>query len=238
MKQIILTISLLCCSLWALSQNPVNPVCDETLEIPYSFSYSGFILLDNGGAIANPGAEYNMRVDISQDDANGMVVYSEEFSSPFSRQGFFQVDIGKENVSEFSLFLNHLNDNGDKDYFINVYYNNPNSGQYVLIGTKSIQTVPYAMVANSLNGLGNIGIDGPVGPAGPTGPVGPTGQTPPTGLIGPAGAQGANGFGVMVMSSAPPSNNNTKFYVDDGTNTADGEPHLRYRINSNTWIDL
>jgi len=220
------------------AQNPVNPVCDEASAMPYSFSYSGFILLDSDNVIVNPGSEFDMRVDISQDSPNGMVVYGERFTSPFSRQGFFQVDIGKDNDNAFRNFLNHLNENTDKDYFINVYYKSQNSAQYALIGTKPIQTVPYAMVANSLNGLGARGLNGPTGPTGPQGANGATGATGATGAAGAEGPAGDDGFGRMIMRSTVPTSSFVKLYVDDGTNTADGMPHIRYRVNSTTWLDL
>jgi hypothetical protein len=54
----------------------------------------------------------------------------------------------------------------------------------------------------------------------------------PTGDIGP---KGENGFGILIMTDVVPTDKN--IYVDDGTNTADGNPHLRYN-NNGTWIDL
>ena len=237
MKQIIILVGILFFSINLPSQNIVKPVCDETMEIPYSFSYSGFILFENETGISQPGNFFEMRVDITEESPIGSIVYSENFTSDFSRQGYFQVDIGKENTDAFGGFLMHLNENGNKDYFINVYYKNPNTYEYMQIGTKIIQTVPYAMVANSINGMGQRGAngaDGPIGPIGQTGPAGLNGSPGPDGVTG---ATGATGFGKMIMRNTPPTNRN--LYVDDGTNTADGKPHLRHKpAGSNTWIDL
>lgn len=238
MKQVILIVGFLFLSLCMCSQNPVNAVCDETMEIPYSFSYSGFILFDNEVGLADPGSFFNLRIEISEDSPSGFVRYEEFISTPFSRQGFFTVNIGEANQSEFIDFLMRLNGNTDKDYFINVHYQNPASGSYVLIGSKPIQTVPYALVANSISGIGARGIQGVDGVDGTVGLPGPVGATGWPGATGATGPPGIDGFGIMIMRSTPPSSTHVKMYVDDGTNTADGKPHLRHRIDSNTWIDL
>lgn len=237
MKQFLIIVAVLFCSMNLWAQNPVNAVCDETMEIPYAFTYSGFILFDNEAGVTSPSSFFQLRITITEEDANGMVVYSENFNTPFSRQGYFQVEIGKNNPSYFGGFLDHLNINSDKDYFINVFYQSPGTNQFVSIGSKPIQTVPYAMVANSINGLGPRGVDGPPGAQGPAGPTGATGATGPQGPQGQGGAPGADGFGIMIMRSSPPFG--ATIYVDDGTNTADGKPHLRHLpTGSSTWIDL
>jgi len=199
MKRIIFIVLLLCSfKLW--SQNPVNPVCDEALEIPYGFNYSGFVFFEENTMIVQ--SSFRMQVVISENSTDGPEVYTQNFSVPFSKKGYFNLEIGKFNEEQFMEFLLHLNENTDKDYFINVYFRNADF-QNVLIGSKPIQTVPYAFVANSING------------------------------IGPRGEPG------MVMRSSPPNSNSVRLYVDDGTNTADGMPHLRHKVaGTNTWIDL
>ena len=91
------------------------------------------------------------------------------------------------------------------------------------VGSKKINTVPYALVSNNIGGIG------------PQGNKGRTGTNPvpePTGDIAPPGA---DGFDIMIMTNEIPTDKN--LYVDDGTNTSDGKPHLRYKSN-NIWIDL
>lgn len=236
MKKIIVLFSLILCSVGLRSQGTVNPVCDEALEIPYTFNYSGFILFEEEVAplVVN---DFRIQIEIREGSISGDRLYIENFSVPFSKNGFFNVEIGASNSGDFLEFILHLNENTDKDYFINVLYVN-NFNQYVPIGSKQIQTVPYAMVANSINGIGPRGEKGEdsnvVGATGFPGPAGPSGAT---GATGPTGAPGLNGFPRMNMRNSPPSFG--KFYVDDGTNTADGKPHIRYfNFSTNSWIDL
>jgi len=239
MKQIIITSCILFFSLASWSQDVVKPVCDETFEIPYSFGYSGFILFDTNEPISTAGSAFDLRITISQDSPSGSVVYNENFQSPFSKEGYFQVDIGKDNEEGFRNFLQLVNWNSEPEYFINVFYRNPSTGVYVSIGSKPIQTVPYAMVANSLNGMGVRGATGSTGAVGPAGATGATGPTGVTGAFGPAGQIGVDGFDRMLMRSSPPTGLGESLYVDDGTNTADGLPHLRHKPSgSNVWIDL
>jgi len=96
---------------------------------------------------------------------------------------------------------------------------------------------------------GAIGAEGPQGAKGP--PAGipspkepcPDCPTGPTGRQGPQGAtgqQGVNSFGYIQMTSVVPGGASIEvgdFYLDDGTNTTDGKPHLRV-LTANGWIDL
>lgn len=100
---------------------------------------------------------------------------------------------------------------------------------------------------------GAPGQDGPPGPPGPDGPPGEPGhpgiacfphlynedgRQGPQGQKGPSGAPGSNGFGILIMTNEVPNNPAIgDLYVDDGTNTSDGDPHLRAYIGNN-WIDL
>lgn len=220
----------------SFGQIPTNPVCDEALEIPYTFSYSGFIIFEDFGVVNSNITR--LRIDIAEGSPDGNVLYSENHNVPFDGNGFFNVDIGTGNEDEFLEFILQLNEYQGTNYFIVVYLRG-NSFNYERIGSKQIQTVPYAMVANSLGGIGERGIKGEdsleEGPIGATGATGPTGPSSPPGATGPIGDKGPDGFGIMLMTDTPP--NNRFIYVDDGTNTADGKPHLRTKVNG-TWIDL
>ena len=131
-----------------------------------------------------------------------------------------------------------MNENPDSDYFANLYV--LLNGQFVIVGTKEINAVPYAQVANTLGGMGRIGVDGA---AGPQGPAGLNGRNGIDGLDGPQGPQGPPGpagtfdfeSNLLIMTNTIPSSGG--FYVDDGTNTDDGQPHLRMLV-SGVWIDL
>ena len=93
------------------------------------------------------------------------------------------------------------------------------------------------MVSSPIGGLGPVGPVGPQGPDGNPGAQGPQGNPGPQGPQGPQGDSATFDFenNLMVMTNQEPSTG--VFYVDDGTNTADGRPHLRYNLNG-LWIDL
>ena len=146
-----------------------------------------------------------------------------------ARSGFFSVTIPEFRLTEL---LEYVNANVDKRYFIRT------SLEGTFIGAQEILTVPYALVGNNLGGLGPRGPQGVQGATGPQGPVGDQGQSiiGPAGPAGEQGLVGKNDFGLSVrMSNTEP--NSGQYYVDDGTNTADGKPRLRYNLNG-TWIDL
>ena len=101
--------------------------------------------------------------------------------------------------------------------------------------------MPYAQVANVLGGIGpkgNPGLPGlEQGPPGTNGINGADGAQGPPGAQGPVGPPGKFGFEstALIMTDVVPDSGT--FYVDDGTNTSDGQPHLRCFV-SGTWIDL
>lgn len=212
----------------------IRPVCDEALEIPYSFTYSGFIIQDSEVVKAD---NYRIKLDIVQDSIEGQLLYSETFNIPFTGSSFFSVEIPRLNVVSFNAVIRAMNDNQNTPYFIKTYLRD-DAFEYNFVGAKSILTVPYAMVANSLGGLGPQGPSGPQGPQGFQGSVGIQclpGNTGAQGPSGPPGADGLDNFGNMKMTNMPP--NDASVYIDDGSNTQDGAPHIRYKLNG-VWIDL
>lgn len=227
----------------SLLNGQVQAVCDEVAEIPESYLFNFFIILpeDNAQIAIEPGNQQRFRVEVVADDPmNTTVLYRRTKSEAFlERSGYVSFELtsgfGSQNIG---ILVNHMNQNPNADYFANLYAQINN--QYVLVGTKEINAVPYSQVANTLGGRGNIGIDGNPGPQGPAGPQGPQGPQGPTGPQGPQGPQGAPGVfdfetNPLLMTNVVPSSG--IFYVDDGTNTSDGQPHLRYNSNG-TWIDL
>lgn len=221
-----------------LSGQIERPICDEVNKIPYSFTYSGFILQDVTGTITEEEVQLNdgfaLQLNISADEPRGEVVYTEIIGLPLDFNGFFSIEIGINNVAHFMDFIAYVNEHNDKNYYFDLY-RWPDVSSYdpiKYIGSKKILTVPYAYVANSLNGMGprvEPGISGVQGPFGKPGADGMPGQA------GLPGDPGPCDFGIMVMRDEPPTTN--QVYIDDGTNTADGLPHIRYFHNSQ-WIDL
>jgi len=218
------------------AQIEVRPVCDEALEIPYQFTYNGFILFDDGEELIVDN-KFEIKLDIVEGSSQGNLLYSENRNLSFSNSGLFSFDIGTTMNDSYKNFLSYLNDNTDKIYFIDCYLFSNKVNNYKYIGSSPIQTVPYAMVANALGGMGKNGINGSQGPQGPQGEIGMPGQQGDgdQGAPGPQGIPGETGFGFEPMTNIPALSDD--FYIDDGTNTADGKPHVRYKVNG-TWIDL
>lgn len=97
---------------------------------------------------------------------------------------------------------------------------------------------PPGLVPGPAGPIGPIGSEiGDPGPIGIEGPMGPQG---PQGLQGGVGPQGPNGIFRMEMLSTPPNQTNPdeeNFYLDDGTNTHDGNPGFRF-YNGTEWVDV
>lgn len=213
----------------------IKPICDETLQIPYSFTYSGFIIQD---ADIIKAEALNLRLDFVRDSIDGILLYSENFVVPYSGSSFFTVEIGTVSDSRFLFLLSQMNENVDTPYFIEAYLKNDTTNDYEFIGAKNILTVPYAMVSNALGGLGPVGPQGAQGAQGDVGGVGIACLPGFDGDQGPQGADGIDGqdnFGTMLMTNVIPTSQSV--YIDDGTNTEDGLPHIRYKLNG-VWIDL
>jgi len=232
----LLTMILVCFQLVAYTQL-IRPDCDAVTSIPNSFTYTGFIIHDQVSSLSLV-QDYQMRFEITTDSPQGNVVYSEDRSVPFSRHGFFQVEIGDAQLSSaLNGFVTELRDGVFSPFFMTVYLQD-DAGDYKQIGSQEMLTVPYAHAAHTLQGIGldgEPGAQGPQGPQGLQGPAGTTGQVGETGQAGLQGPSGADGFGIMLMTDTPPTDKN--LYVDDGTNTADGQPHMRARVNG-VWVDL
>ncbi len=215
--------------------------CTANVQIPFSFSYNGFIIYDDD--VENVNANMALLVKIVKGNPQGVEIFKEIHHMPFARSGFFQIDVGSKNESEFIDVVYALKEAPEEDFYIAVYFSKYGTNiesQFKFIGSKKILTVPYAFVSSTFDLLGDRGVDGQpgeqgaVGATGAEGPVGPTGASWGTPATGPQGPPG-EAFNLMPMRSFPPGSGH--FYVDDGTNTADGKPRLRHKVG-NTWFDL
>ena len=131
--------------------------------------------------------------------------------------------------------VGYINSNPTKDYY--AVLSHKQGLNFTPIISRKLTTVPYAQVANM---IGGAGVQGPRGAPGATGPAGPTSQIGNTGAAGRTGERGAPGIfdfenNLLIMTNQVPANG--ILYVDDGTNTSDGRPHLRYNLNG-IWIDI
>lgn len=233
MKKLLFT---LCLFLVGFINAQVKPVCDEIMELPHELSFSGFIIFEEDStsqAIKPNVPQQRMRVKIVADSLAGETVYTRTTTVELPNSGFFNIPISGFGMDNF---LSYANANMDKRYFIKIELQEQGTN-YRLIGEREILAVPYAQVANALGGIGPNGEIGDKGPRGAQGPQGPNGPEGPEGPQGIDGVQGPSDFGENLrMRDTEPTFGST-YYVDDGTNTADGKPRLRLKHNG-SWIDL
>jgi len=212
-------------------------------QAPTSFNFQSVIMDENG---AFQDQEVRIKASLLA-GSQGEEVYSESHDVMISPMGYFNLSIGSGEV--LSGDFNRI-DWGANAYFLDLAYEK--EGVFTQLGEIELLSVPYALFAHfadeTMNGpQGPSGAQGPKGPKGDPGDPGPCGPQPPAGETGPAGPpgpggtpgdRGDTGSTILIKSSTPPSNPEAgEVYVDDGTNTADGEIGLRVFIG-NVWIDL
>lgn len=218
----------------------IKTECDEVTAMPQNFIFNFFVILgqDTTGQIAvNNGHNYQFR--ILADSLTGAVVYTQRhWSREGLLSGLITIDTKDNLTDNFEKLVGHINENPTTQYFARLEIQE--GFQYKVIGSQKLSAVPYAQVSSVIGGMGPKGPQGQQGPQGFQGPPGPIGNPGPQGL---QGAQGPNGLpGTFDFENTPLIMTNVEpasgiLYVDDGTNTGDGQPHLRYFLNG-TWIDL
>jgi len=223
---------------WCLLIVLVLMACGLRSQAPQQFNFQS-VIVDETGAL------HDELVDIEAtilDGPDGREVYRESHEVMTSPMGYFNLSIGGGEVA-FGVF-DEIDWSGSA-YYLDIAYHK--QGNFEPLGEVALLSVPYALFAHHAE----VTMPGPAGPTGPQGPKGakgemgdpgpcgpqpPIGETGPIGPIGPGGPVG--GSKVMVKRSIPPSDPvDGAIYVDDGTNTSDGEIRLRVFVGD-TWIDL
>lgn len=206
----------------------------QARSIPYQT-----IVTNNDGDLLKDIA-LQLRVDILGGGSNGDVVYSEIHDVITNNSGEVKLDVGRGEAANY----NFDEIDWSQPNYIEVLLRPFGGNSFLSINKKAILSVPYALFALNLScddgcpgeqGIkGNPGNPGPPGPNGPTGPIGapgPSGQSP-------AGSQGLDGAETLSVTNQLPNNPvANQFYIDDGTNRADGVPGFRFYDGIN-WIDL
>lgn len=215
-------------------------------QVPTTFNYQSIVLNDDNSVLAN--TDVTLKVNLIAGNTPGQVIYSELHSTSTSPIGYFSINIGTGNIlnGEFDSI-----DWGRNSHFLSIELEQ-SDGSFTFLGDLRLLSVPYALFAHYAEEgpigpqgpTGNPGPDGEKGDNGPTpacgpaGPVGPQGPQGPEGVIGQDGHIGPSGYPIMVKSSQPIANPVIgQIYIDDGTNTADGEIGIRYYTGSG-WIDI
>lgn len=204
-----------------------------------AFPYQTIVTDGEGLPIKDVATE--VQVDLIQGTATGTVVYTETHSATTGLNGELYLEIGN-GVASGTAF-----DEVDwsQPHFIELSYQPNGFMAFVPMGKVQLLSVPYALFALKVTcEEGCPGEDGPAGEDGFPGPAGPQGPQGFQGAQGPAGTDGVNGLpgksGLEALSlsvTVPAMPDSGDFYLDDGTNRADGKPGLRYWDGTN-WINL
>lgn len=207
----------------------------QTETIPYQT-----ILTDNENAVLN-NISTEVKIDVRQGSATGTISYSEIHDLVTGNNGeiYLQIGGGVAQAEDFD------NVDWSEANFIDLSIKPTGFSNFISVNTTELLSVPYALFALKVkcdDGCpgepGPKGEDGQPGPAGPAGATGQTGATGPTGPAGWDGSDGVSGVETLMMTDEVPVNPDTnEFYIDDGTNRADGMPGFRF-FDGNNWIDL
>lgn len=193
-----------------------------------------------------PNVNLQLRSSILQ-VSNGAVIYQELFDVVTTDQSYVTLNIGQGEIAAGTFEDLIWSQN---QYALGIEESTSNGWQS--LGEIELLSVPYAWYAHFADEgptgpkgptgfIGLPGIPGPPGANGPCGPAGPCGPPGPMGLDGdpgPQGADGATGSMILLKQNTSPSNPETgQIYLDDGSNTLDGQLGLRYYTGT-LWIDL
>jgi len=201
--------------------------CDQVMAIPQNFIFNFFVILsqDTTGQIAvNNGHNYRFR--ILADSIAGTQIYSQNhWSREGLLSGLITINTQDNYAGNFERLVSHINDNPTTQYFAILEIQE--GFQYKVIGSQKLSAVPYAQVSSVIGGIGPKGTQGQQGPQGlqgPPGPIGNQGPQGPQGDQGPTGLPGTFDFEntQLIMTNVEPASG--ILYVDDGTNTGDGQP--------------
>jgi len=179
-----------------------------------------------------------LKIDIVESSQTGSIVYSEIHDVVTGDNGevYINIGAGNEQGDDFDQI------NWSVPNFIEMSVKPDGFTNFLPSGTRQLLSVPYALFALNIScddGCpGNTGLTGDTGPTGADGPTGATGAQGATGQTGPSGPRGRAGAELLSMTNIVPiSPLNNEFYIDDGTNRADGSPGIRFFDGTN-WIDI
>lgn len=194
------------------------------------FTFQALVLDDNRNPLTD--GSVLVRATVGADDSLTTIFYQEEHELTSSATGTISMVIGEGQASIGKL--------RDVDWlasipYIGISYNLMDGQGWIATGAKKFSAVPFCFESKYIVcDNGTQGVPGPEGATGPPGPAGPLGQPPSP---GPQGPQGKTGVPVLVYETTPTNPAEGRVYLDDGSNTNDGNPSFRY-YNGTSWIDL
>ncbi len=142
-------------------------------QVPQAINYQAIARNVNGTLIEN--TALGVRASIYLGSPSGPIQCAETFQVNTNLYGLFTIQIGRGTplIGDFTTIPWNTG-----SFWLKIELDLLNTGNYVLLGTSEMLTVPYAMYAAN-------GAPGPPGPFGPTGPAGPPGpQAPWTEIAG------------------------------------------------------
>lgn len=157
-------------------------------QSPKAFNYQTIVRNANGDLLTSTNVTFQM--SLLQGGSTGTVVYTETHTVTTTDKGLVALLMGNGTVvsGNFSTV-----DWANGPYYLKVELDVNNTGNFVLMSTTQLLSVPYALYAETAGNGGLSGATGPTGATGPAGATGPTGATGATGSTGTTGATGATG---------------------------------------------
>ncbi len=196
-----------------------------------AFSFQALLLDQQNYPI--PEARAEIRTTISADQNQGTIYYQELQSVTSSEAGTIDFTIGKGDILQGKL--TNIEWLAGVPY-IGIEYNLLDGKGWQQTAVEEFKSVPFCLESKYV--VCQDGIPGPSGQTGPQGPAGPQGPTGAQGPTGPAGPVGTTGPSLLIPLSLPPSTpQEGRVYLDDGSNTDDGNPGFRYYTGTE-WIEL
>ena len=209
-------------------------VLTNSVSAQTGFNYQGVLVDADGNGMAKRSAEFVFSIS-KNEDGNGLY-YSESHILLTDENGMFNFVIG--------LGVAIQGDFSNVDWlasvpYIHIQYDINDGIGLRFLGSSQFNTVPFCFSSQLIvcqQGFPGIdGVQGPQGPRGPEGPPGPHGQPGPKGNAGPPGVTGLPV--VPILSVEPSIPEIHQVYMDDGSNTENGEAGFRY-YDGSSWIDL
>lgn len=157
-------------------------------QAPQGFNYQAIARNASGIALTNQAV--GIQISLRQGASNGTIVYSETHAVTSNNIGLINLVVGNGTITT-GTFSGISWANGP--YFIEVSIDITGGGNYSVIGTQQLMSVPYALYAANSGAIGATGLTGSTGNNGVTGATGNTGLTGLTGTTGSTGTTGNTG---------------------------------------------
>ena len=124
-------------------------------QVPQGFSYQAVALNTSGAAVAS--SPIRIRVSVLEGSATGSAAYVETHNPTTNNVGLFTLTIG-QGTPTTGTFAGINWSQGSK--FLKVDMDAANGTNYITVGSSQLLSVPYAMYAGAVAGIGSDGGDG------------------------------------------------------------------------------